>query len=95
MIPNMMMMMIVMMIVILMIYGDYDAYDDHHHHQSLSPGVDCQGALEAARRFFYLPPELDSGHPTSYYSSGSQMTKSFTLDTGSSLSYMSSLSTLS
>ena len=64
---------------------------DYDYGQSLSPGVDCQGALEAARRF----TDLFFGHlswtlylvgPTSYYSSGSQMTKSFTLDTGSSLS---------
>ena len=26
-------------------------YDDNNRDQSLSPGVDCQGALEAARRF--------------------------------------------
>ena len=29
---------------------DYD-YKYADHDQSLSPGVDCQGALEAARRF--------------------------------------------
>ena len=39
-----------LIILILILIYEYE-YDDDNHDQSLSPGVDCQGALEAARRF--------------------------------------------
>ena len=40
-----------LIILILILIYEYEYDDDDNHDQSLSPGVDCQGALEAARRF--------------------------------------------